>query len=132
MSFTRNPNFSGTIKAELGKRLVTAGHKVQGRAVSLIEEPKSGTWHPGNARPSSAPGEAPANQSGELMDSLDTHGPIESESAVEVHVYSWMTRAKMLEAGTATKEPRPFLLPALIQSDSDIMAAMRGEGAANV
>lgn len=124
----RNPTYMQGIERQMADRLMAAGDAVLQKAQDLIEAPKSGVFHPGNRRASSAPGESPASQDGDLLESLQRSDAVNTKEHIEVHVFSWLTRARMLEAGTATKAPRPFFRPALTQSKVRILQTMRGEG----
>lgn len=126
MSFTRNPQFMDRMKAKASERLMVAAGRVHSKAVSLIEEPKSGTHYPGAPNPSSEPGEPPASQSGALVDSLQVSDAIDSGGTIEAHVFSWLSRSRILQEGTITKAPRPFMLPALTESRTEIAAAFGG------
>lgn len=131
MTFRRNPQFIEGVKDTAAKRLAVAGDRVRLQMVRAIETPKSGAVYPGNPRPSSAPGEAPASQSGDLSESLERSQPSVGNNSIDVHVFSWLSRARILQEGTATKAPRPFMMPALFDSMNEINKAMSGEGVSN-
>ena len=132
MTLRRDPQMLSRIRTRLSDRLVQAGESVRDRAVSLMDEPKGGVHYPGSERPSSKPGEPPARQSGELAESIAVSEPITTADGVEVHVYSPLPRARWLEAGTIDREPRPFLLPALVESERQVLKAVGGEGVPDV
>lgn len=91
------------------KGLQKAGNAVRDTAIYLIENsPRSGRSY-GGVR-TSAPGEAPASQTGRLVRSF----------RVEVHRENYTVSirnnapyAHMLEFGTIKMAPRPYLRPAL-------------------
>lgn len=128
MSFRRNPNFMPELKARVSRRAVVAGELVRQKMQTLIEEPKSGSVYPGNPRASSAPGEAPASQSGDLVESLEVSAAIDNDSSIDVHVFSWLTRSRVLQDGTIDKAPRPFMVPALHESKTSILKTVSGQG----
>jgi hypothetical protein len=128
MTFRRNPEFMASVKGRFAQRLTRAGEKTRDNIVSLIEEPKDGPQYPGVPNRSSEPGQPPASQSGELAESIRVDGPVIDDDQVAVHVNSPLFKARLLEAGTVSLAPRPFMLPGLLSSENDIKAAMRGEG----
>lgn len=77
------------------------------RARELMEEPKSGIHYPSLPNQSSAPGEAPAVQSGALYGSGEAEG-----RGLSVIVGFSDEKAVWMELGTSRIAPRPFLRPA--------------------
>lgn len=73
-----------------------------------MAEPKSGTHWPGQPRPSSAPGEAPAVQSGDTQASYDA----QPEGDLKAAAFSNSENAARMEFGTVFIAPRPSLEPA--------------------
>jgi hypothetical protein len=77
---------------------------------------KAGKWYawtrtlPGHT--SSAPGEAPAGDTGTLMISI-SHTMVQTDSGIGAEVGSPLEYAWFLELGTKLMAPRPFLRPAL-------------------
>lgn len=127
MTFRRNPQFIESVKARFAERLTRAGEHVRANIVGLIEDPKDGVHYRGMPNRSSEPGQPPANQTGELANSIRVDGPVMDDDEVAVHVNSTLIKARFLEAGTATLPPRPFMLPGLLVSEKDVKTAMRGE-----
>lgn len=70
----------------------------------------------------SAPGEAPAVQTGELYGSLVVSAP---EPMTRV-VAATSKKAKYLEFGTRKIEPRPFLRPALEKTKMQVIEKLKG------
>lgn len=128
MKLSRNSLFMRGVRDQMAQRVTRAAHAVRDKAVALIEEPKSGVFYRGKERPASEPGEPPANQSGELAGSIAVFGPIITDTVVEAHVATLLIKGRILEAGTFTMAPRPFLLPALLDSRDKILKAVGGEG----
>lgn len=67
---------------------------------------KSGRWYDGHQ--ASAPGEAPAIDSGELVESLEVTDVIDGEGAIGTNA----EHAEYLEYGTSKMAARPFMTPA--------------------
>lgn len=97
---------------------------VENRAKSLVGTP---------GPPHSSPGEPPRRISGALQASIG-HQVVTQGELVGVAVYAGTPYALRLELGffgvdslgrRYSQAPRPFLRPALIESRSDILAAMR-------
>lgn len=91
------------------------GLMIQNRARELIQRgSKSGRiyqkYGPRRSHRASAPGEAPATDTGRLVSSIQAD-MVEAER--EVQVSAGTEYAKPLEYGTRHMAPRPFLLPAL-------------------
>lgn len=116
MTFRRNPRFAPALRKQITERLMAGGQVVVRTARDRMERGES-----------SAPGESPVTQSGELADSLQTYGPRDTRDGIEVAAGTDLHRIIWLERGTAYIAPRPLLLPSLLQAAPDIMAAMRGE-----
>lgn len=80
----------------------------------------------GVSHQASAPGEAPANDTGNLARSINVVAGLEgvtSTSVVEVRT----DYASALEFGTRHMEPRPFANPALNENKAEISAIIRAE-----
>lgn len=89
-------------------------------AVLMTTPPKSGRMY-GDHR-ASAPGEAPASDTGRLVGSGDVFlDPADLSARV-----NWSTNyAKALELGTEKMEPRPFARRSLAEKQADIQEAVR-------
>lgn len=84
--------------------------KAKGKAVSFTAHKGSKTEHQ-----ASAPGEAPAADFGDLVNSI---GVIQDNlDNLEVEVIAKAEYAMNLEVGTAHMEPRPFMVPAVRKND---------------
>lgn len=97
---------------------------VEGEAVRLIMEgPKTGRIYKrgGVAHQASAPGEAPANDTGRLVNSR-TREVI--PSALQARLTFRTDYAAYLEFGTIVMEPRPFAAQSLINSREAVIAAL--------
>lgn len=128
MTFKLNPAWRPATLDEAKHRLVTAATATQANVRDLIDDPGDGTQYPGQPNPSSKPGDPPAIQKGRLHESIRVSEATESPAAIEVHVGSFAERAPLLEAGTASLAPRPFLAPGMYQSRPDILKAIGGQG----
>jgi HK97 gp10 family phage protein len=101
---------------ELNKGLVASAAKVHDEASkSLTGGKKTGKiYKRGNkTHQSSAAGEAPASDTGTLVQSLSFYN---FKEKLEATVVSRLEYAKMLEFGTSKIAPRPFLFPAYEKS----------------
>ena len=71
----------------------------------------------------SAPGEAPASDTGRLVNS--THAEAGQGEALAISGSSAVKYAQMLEFGTSKMAPRPFMFPALEKSKAWITARLQ-------
>lgn len=79
----------------------------------IMDPPKTGKKWPSLPNQSSAPGEAPATQSGDLQRS----GKTVYDKEAMVGTATWTApHALRLEKGTPTIEPRPFGVPSLMEN----------------
>lgn len=105
-----------SIAEEINKGLFAVAKKVEADAKrSIMDGQKSGRiYRRGNVlHRASAPGEAPANDTGRLVNSIN--GVVERNSTLEavIRAGSGLVKyARMLEFGTAKMGARPFLFPA--------------------
>lgn len=110
---------------EVNKALYVSAKQVEKEAKqSILSGDKTGhTYTRGNvAHRASAPGEAPASDTGRLVNSINTEV---SKSALESTVSAGsgaVKYARMLEFGTTKMAARPFLFPALEKSKPFIRA----------
>jgi hypothetical protein len=103
-------------KKALEKSLHEIGDDVVKETVRLIKSPpKTGIHYPDLPNRSSAPGEAPANQSGDLAKSVDYI----VRSPYEMTVGEEMEYGKFLEDGTRRMKPRPHLIKAIQNKSQD-------------
>lgn len=107
--------------------VVEATELVIGEATRLIvSTPKSGRIYRrrGIAHQASAPGEAPATDTGRLVQS----GRAVYDQANLLGLATWSTQyAPYLEFGTENMAPRPFARPALMNMREQIQEAVRRE-----
>lgn len=90
----------------------------------IMDPPKTGKKHPGLPNQSSAPGEAPATQSGRLQQSGRTHYDVASLTGTA----EWATEyALRLEVGDDEFDARPFARPSLAESVEGIEADVADE-----
>ncbi len=104
------------IAEEIAKGLYASAKKVEGDAKrSILDGQKTGrTYRRGNVlHRASAPGEAPASDTGRLVNSIN--GVVEKSTTLEAVIRAGggiVRYARMLEFGTAKMAARPFLFPA--------------------
>lgn len=109
-----NSSFRDRLYAATAKWMDDCGDAVVERAKSLIDEPGSGEMYPHRfKRASSAPGDPPVSQSGRLSDSISASAPSFSADGIEVRVGTSLFYGRLLEVGTSSMAPRPFLTPAI-------------------
>lgn len=107
--------YAAEVEKKLQRNMDKAMHKtaisIVNSAKELMREPKSGRPPSGKAMKTraSAPGEAPAVQTGKLRSSLATERVKEKHYRVGTN----LKYGKYLERGTKTIKARPFLRPAL-------------------
>ena len=117
-------------KNEIEKALYVSGKKVEADAkLSILSGQKSGRIYRRRTvvHRASAPGEAPASDTGRLVNSINTYlnrlaGGLE---AVVVAGRGLAKYAQMLEFGTRKIAPRPFMAPALEKNKSWIANRLR-------
>lgn len=106
-------NEFGGLARRLESRLSTATNRSAQDLISEMQagmlESKSGTHWPGQPHVSSAPGESPATQSGDLLHSFQ----VRPRGATDWDVFTANPYAADLEYGSAARHlaPRPFLIP---------------------
>ena len=105
--------FGDQIKRGSDKGLVASALLVQNRARQLIQKgPKSGRWYKRRSirHRASAPGEAPATDTGTLVRNV-VADPQPENSSISIH--SRAAYSFFLELGTRLMAARPFLVRAL-------------------
>lgn len=110
------------VHRQLGQVVNATAHEVEARANAAVQEgPKTGQVY--GAHQASAPGEAPATDTGNLANSIQAQmtGPLAAEVSVGAEY------AAALEFGTADGKiaPRPFLEPALDAARPGFEAAVK-------
>lgn len=108
---------------EVRKALFASGAMVEKDAKeSIAQGKKTGRVYKRGSRThqASAPGEAPASDTGRLVNSINVR-PAEGELAVDVVAGGGIVKyARMLEFGTSKMAARPFLFPALEKNKEKI------------
>ena len=91
---------------------------------SIMQGPKTGgiyeKYNPRRTHRASAPGQAPASDTGNLVSQIQ----VKSTNPDEVTVESGANYSKFLEFGTSKILPRPFLFPATERSRPKIQQAV--------
>jgi HK97 gp10 family phage protein len=100
-------------RAKVEDAVTKAAVNVRGRAVRKINQgPNTGRFYTSKVankqHQASAPGEAPATDSGQLVSSIYWE-----QDGTTAYVGSPLMKAVYLEFGTRKMEPRPFLFPSL-------------------
>tara|TARA_R100001224_G_scaffold66993_1_gene40388 strand:- start:439 stop:888 length:450 start_codon:yes stop_codon:yes gene_type:complete len=115
---------SKDMKPELRQVIQGGAQLIRGEAVKSIQSgPKSGRvyqrYNPTRTHKASAPGEAPASDTGNLVRNIR----VNQKSQDIVTVESRAHYSKFLEYGTSKMQARPFLFPAYKMSQGKIMMA---------
>lgn len=109
---------TAVLRQAVMRGVVAATEEVRNEAVRLIQSgPKTGRVY--GRHQASAPGEAPASDTGRLVNSITTaFDDVKLTGTVAANT----DYAEYLEYGTATMEPRPFLRPALTAKREQVTA----------
>lgn len=107
------------VKAAAMAGVLDGAERVRETAIASMLTSKGGRHYPGNPRRSSAPGEAPARQTGRLAGGIDIRAEVADLKAV---VNAGTAYAAALEFGTERIAPRPFMRPALASNKAAIEA----------
>jgi len=115
---------SRDMKPDLQEVIKGGGKLIRGEAVKSIQTgPKSGKtytrYNPTRTHIASAPGEAPASDTGNLVSQIR----VNQKSQDIVTVESRAKYSKFLEYGTSKMQARPFLFPAFKMSQNKIVMA---------
>lgn len=123
-----NPTEVATRVREAARRgLVKSTEAVRNEAISLIlNTPKTGRvyYRRGVEHVASAPGEAPASDTGRLVNSIRT---VYDFSSMTGQVVVSAAYGAHLEFGTQKMAPRPFLRPALANTRAQVRRIMQEE-----
>jgi HK97 gp10 family phage protein len=106
------------VASEVNKALFASAQQIRTEAITSIQNgEKSGRWYKRRtvAHRASAPGEAPASDTGRLVNSITAYSGGDGE-AFTVAGRGTALYAPLLEFGTSRIAPRPFMLPALEKS----------------
>lgn len=127
--FNHFAEYADGMGSEAGRIVNTTIRRIEGRAKGSLSGPRSGRLYKrGQAgdvvHQASAPGEAPATDTGFLADSIGSRmiGPTEGEITVTAR-YS-----VVLELGGVRMAPRPYFAPAVRAEWDGFLAAMRELG----
>ena len=112
------------MKPELQEVIKGGAQLIRGEAVKSIQTgPKSGRvyqrYNPTRTHKASAPGEAPASDTGNLVRNIRVNQKSQNIITVESRAHY----SKFLEDGTSKMQARPFLFPAYKMSQGKIMMA---------
>ena len=116
---------SKDMKPDLQEVIKGGAQLIRGEAVKSIQTgPKSGKvytrYNPTRTHIASAPGEAPASDTGNLVSKII----VKQKSKNITNVESNADYSAFLEYGTSKMEPRPFMLPAFEKSKKPIINAV--------
>lgn len=112
--------------AALGQATDAGALVIQKRARIAMAQPKSGMSYSrgGRAHVASAPGEAPAIDTGNLTNSLQVKRLSATQQSAESACFTNAEYAAMLEYGTRRMAGRPFLRPAMDEGKAEIEAVI--------
>jgi HK97 gp10 family phage protein len=96
--------------AALGKAVLAGGFALEGKIKESMGEQKSGRMY--GKHQASAPGEAPAIDTGALLNSINTELTAATPTKAEGQVATNQVYAPPLEFGTSRMAARPFMRPA--------------------
>jgi HK97 gp10 family phage protein len=117
---TASAAVQAAVVKELEKALFVAGKQIEREAKeSILNGEKTGRLYKrdkGVTHRASAPGEAPASDTGRLINSINTYVDRSDTSATVVAGRGTVNYAAALEFGTQKVAPRPFMAPALEKS----------------
>lgn len=118
------PSIAALARQGAARGVVSATEIVRSEAISLIlDGPKTGRVYRRRSveHRASAPGEAPASDTGRLVNSIRTDFDL---GALVGKVIASTAYAAYLEYGTAKMEARPYMRPALARKRKDVEATI--------
>lgn len=124
-SFNRSPEFQALLKKEVEIALYASAKQVEKEAKqSILNGKKTGRIYKRRTvtHQASAPGEAPASDTGRLVNSINSYLVRAAMEAIVVAGRGVVKYATMLEFGTRKMAARPFMHPALEKSRAWIQA----------
>lgn len=101
-------NLDESIKREMARKGVEATNALRNAELEVLSKPGHGRKYKSLPNRSSAPGETPAPQSGELRQNWDDETII-AETSVTSRIKSNVKYAEYLEGGTKKMGKRPFV-----------------------
>ena len=119
---------SAAMEKEVAAALYAGGLMVEANAKQkIMRGPKTGRTYKVRSvvRQASAPGEAPANQTGRLVNSITVEAQPSRKRVLVKAGGGAVEYAAMLEFGTAEMKARPFFAPALKEETPNIKARLR-------
>jgi HK97 gp10 family phage protein len=119
---------SAEMEKEVAAALYAGGLMVEANAkTKIMSGPKTGRTYKVRSvtRQASAPGEAPANQTGRLVNSISVEAQPSRKRVLVKAGGGAVEYAAMLEFGTAEMEARPFFAPALKEETPNIKERLR-------
>lgn len=118
--FDKSDIVGDDLQAKVGEAIAKAAFTVEALAkAAIMNGPKTGRLY-GKHR-ASAPGEAPANDLGDLVNSISADVTA-AASDLEAEVVATSDHAVFVEFGTIHIEPRPFMTPAAEQASAQLDA----------
>ena len=115
----------------LGRAVMAGGFIVEGAAkISMSATSHSGRMY-GKHR-ASAPGETPAVDIGNLVNSINTELASTSDTEAWANVGTNVEYAEPLEMGTSKMAARPFLRPAFDNNLEQVKAVIKNEAKGNI
>lgn len=109
------------MRAGLNEAATMIGNELVRRArTGILTGPKTGRFYSGNPNQSSAPGEFSANQTGNLLNSINWR----MSGSDYLAFYSDSDHAGFQEYGTSKMAPRPNLKMAIDESDGFIRSVL--------
>lgn len=118
ITYNRFPQIAAKLPREAHDIVQETVLDIEGRVKAEMAGPKSGRMYGGHQ--ASAPGEAPAVDTGALISSVQT-----DVQGTEGSVFTNMESAPYLEYGTSQMAPRPFFTPAAEAARPDFERKMR-------
>jgi HK97 gp10 family phage protein len=128
MSVTWNQaELMARLRPAMARGVVKGVELIRNAAINSIQQGgKTGRTYRrrGVVHRASAPGEAPASDTGRLVNSITTSYDLEQLSGT---VQAGTEYAPWLEFGTAKMEPRPFMRPALMENAEAVLESIANE-----
>lgn len=120
---TKIPQIAAELRAKAAVLVQVTAFEIQADAMESMTGGRSGRWY-GNHR-ASAPGEAPAMDSGLLANTIGVSSVPGVDNDLAAMVVANADYAPHLEFGTSRMAPRPFLRPAFERARDGFERALR-------